>query len=68
MVEGWIPAKDSVNTLAMVTAGFAKLVEEVKIRAAHMYIPTLKATMFFPSALDSKMTMIKPKVAKISEI
>ena len=68
IVDGWIPVKDSVSILEMVTAGFAKLVEEVKMRAAHMYIPTLKATIFFPSALDSKITMSNPKVAKISEI
>ena len=68
IVEGWIPVKDSVSILAIVTAGFAKLVEEVKMIAAQMYIPTLKATIFFPSDLDSKMTMSNPKVAKISEI
>ena len=68
IVEGWIPVKDSVSILAIVTAGFAKLVEEVKMSAAQIYIPTLKATIFFPSGRDSKMTMSNPKVAKISEI
>ena len=68
IVEGWIPVKDSVSILAIVTAGLAKLVEEVKMSAAQIYIPTLKATIFFPSGRDSKMTMSNPKVAKISEI
>lgn len=68
IVEGWIPVKDSVSILAIVTAGFAKLVEEVKMSAAQIYIPRLKATIFFPSGRDSKMTMSNPKVAKISEI
>ena len=68
IVEGWIPVKDSVTILAIVTAGFAKLVEEVKMSAAQIYIPRLKATIFFPSGRDSKMTMSNPKVAKISEI
>ena len=63
-----MPVKDSVSILAIVTAGFAKLVEEVKMRAAHMYAPTLNATVFFPSTLDSKMTISNPKVAKISEM
>ena len=63
-----MPAKVSVNIRAIVTAGLAKLAEAVKIIAVHMYIPTLKATIFFPSALDSKITMSNPKVAKISEV
>jgi hypothetical protein len=33
-VEGLIPVNDSVNILAIVTAGFAKLVDDVNIRAA----------------------------------
>ena len=68
IVDGWIPVKDSVSILAIVTAGFAKLVEEVNMSAAQMYIPTLKATIFFSSDRESKMTMSNPKVAKISEI
>ena len=63
-----MPAKVSVNIRAIVTTGLAKLAEEVNIIAAHMYIQTLKATIFFPSVLDSKITISNPKVAKISEI
>ena len=41
---GAIPAKVSVKTRATVTAGFAKLVDDVNQYAAPMYAPTVGAT------------------------
>ena len=60
---GYIPANVSENIRDTVTAGFAKLVDEVKKYAAPMYAPTATAiTTPFLRGIR-KITISRPSVA-----
>ena len=60
---GWIPAKVSENIRATVTAGLAKLVDDVKKYAAPMYAPTAGATTIPFRRGIRNMTDSRPRVA-----
>ena len=64
---GAIPANVSVSVRASVTAGFAKLVEEVKKYAPPMYAPTANgATLDRPERTAPNTTSTRPTVAMTS--
>ena len=65
--KGEIPVKVSENCLAIVTAGFAKLVEEVNQYAEAIYEPTKTGKFSLTNSLPRKITKINPKVANISD-
>ena len=66
-LAGSMPANVSENVRAIVTAGFAKLVEEVKKYAPAMYAATDTATQWSFRVLTTPIITIKrPKVAMIS--
>ena len=61
---GAIPAKVSLNARPMVTAGFAKDVDDVNQYADPMYAPTAAgAAADRPDRASEKTTMISPAVA-----
>src|SRR4030081_1346822 len=61
---GSIPAKVSDSTRAVVTAGFAKLYDDVKKYAPVMYAPTAKGTAAArPLRTVPKITSSSPNVA-----
>src|ERR1700737_2278926 len=60
---GRMPEKVFVAARAIVTAGFAKLVEEVNQYAAVMYAPTANGTAVARLRATPQMTASKPKVA-----
>src|SRR5689334_9072381 len=65
--DGSMPANVFVNARAMVTAGFAKLVEAVKKYAAPMYAPTANgATDARPERTTPNTTSNSPNVATAS--
>src|SRR5262249_42143554 len=63
---GRIPAKVSVAARARVTAGFAKLVEDVNQYAAAMYAPTANGTALERRRAHPQITDRRPKVATSS--
>ena len=65
--EGEIPVKVSEYCLAIVTAGFAKLVEEVNQYAEAIYEPTKTGKFSLTNSLPRKITKTSPKVANISD-
>ena len=65
-LDGLIPLKLSVNILPIVTAGFAKLVDEVNQYPAVINKATPIATEFSSLSLINKMVISKPQVAIIS--
>ena len=65
--KGEIPVKVSENCLATVTAGFAKLVEEVNQYAEAIYEPTKTGKFSLASSIPRKITKTNPKVANISD-
>ena len=59
-----MPAKVLLNVRAIVTAGFAKMVDDVNQYAAAMYAPTANgATAARPERTTPKMTSSSPSVA-----
>src|SRR5439155_25445761 len=65
--EGAMPANVSVNARPTVTAGFAKLVDDVKKYAAPMYAPTANgAALRRPDRTTPKITNSRPSVATTS--
>ena len=67
-LAGSMPANVSENVRAIVTAGFAKLVEEVKKYAPAMYAATDTATQWsFRVQTTPIITIKRPKVAMISD-
>ena len=67
-LDGDIPAKLSENVRATVTAGLAKLVEEVKKYAPAMYAATASATHCSLRDITTPIITIKrPKVAITSD-
>ena len=62
-LRGSIPVKVSENILPIVTAGFAKEVDEVNQYAEVIYKPTAGATTKEFKSLTLSMTKISPKVA-----
>src|SRR4051812_47248287 len=64
---GAMPANESVNMRPMVTAGLAKLVDDVNQYAAPMYAPTANgAALDRPVRTTPKITKSSPSVATIS--
>ena len=63
-----MPVKVSVNILAIVTAGFAKLVEDVNQQPAVMYNATATASFSLFFAPIIIIVNIRPNVATISDI
>src|SRR3954470_20319074 len=64
---GAMPAKGSVKARPIVTAGLAKLVEEVNQYAAPMYAPTAAgATAARPDRARAKISSRRPVVATTS--
>ena len=66
-LRGSIPVKVSENILPIVTAGFAKDVDEVNQYAEVIYKPTAGATIKEFKSLTLSMTKISPKVAMASD-
>ena len=64
---GEIPAKVSLKDRAILTAGFAKLVEDVNQYAPVIYIPTIAGITLGEWKRLPNITNIKPNVAKTSE-
>ena len=66
--DGWIPVNVSVNDLAIVIAGFAKDVEEVKKYADPIYNPIRTPTVKSSLLVESKIINTRKKVAMSSDI
>ena len=65
--EGEIHVKVSENCLAIVTAGFAKHVDEVNQYAEAIYEPTKTGKFSLANSIPRKITKTNPKVANISD-